>query len=438
MSNNFNTKLQKIIVITKQVWSFLYKLGANFWGWTLIIFGLGTFTIHFLGGLFIVIAGILTLPFIFNKIKTFIQNKYKFNFTKPMSITMIVIALIAGFNITTNSKEYADNRLQVANKSAQKLEESKQSETSKSNQDIEQKALEEKKKREDLENKIKIENQEKEKLISQAILVNQDITFDETITDNQSTDEVKKANTQIAQLGVNTKDKKLFNVLSVTDGDTIKISELGTLRLIGIDTPETKDPRKPVQCFGKEATEYAKNQLINKKVYLEFDPANRIDKYNRTLAYVYRDDGFDYNLEVVKNGFAFAYTKYSNPKMETFVNAQKEAREAKKGLWSENTCNGESKAISSSTTVKNEPIAVPVVTPTPASVVTPPPVINITPAPTPAPEPVKPIETNNGEVFIAGSCTELRKRGIGNFPKGSVNYTANRDRNNDGIACELQ
>jgi micrococcal nuclease len=62
--------------------------------------------------------------------------------------------------------------------------------------------------------------------------------------------------------------------------------------LIGIDILETKDPRKPVQCFGVEASNRAKELLSGKKVYLEFDTANRIDKYGRTLVYVYHQDGY--------------------------------------------------------------------------------------------------------------------------------------------------
>lgn len=102
----------------------------------------------------------------------------------------------------------------------------------------------------------------------------------------------KKSNLAITNLGATTKDQNLFDIISVVDGDTVKVSELGTLKLIGIDTPETKDPRKPVQCFGVEVSNKAKELLDGKKVYLEFDPANRIDKYGRTLAYLYREDGY--------------------------------------------------------------------------------------------------------------------------------------------------
>jgi len=87
----------------------------------------------------------------------------------------------------------------------------------------------------------------------------------------------------------------LVDVVSVVDGDTIKVSIDGkttTLRLIGIDTPETVDPRKLVQCFGLEASKKAKELLTGRKVRIEQDPTqDKIDKYGRLLAYVYRDDG---------------------------------------------------------------------------------------------------------------------------------------------------
>ena len=222
------------------------------------------------------------------------------------------------------------------------------------------KAIEQSKIEKEGQDKIKLEDEAKSRLVEDASRVNPDMDYGEAPTDNQQIEEAKSANTKIANFGFNTKGKKLFDVLAVVDGDTIKVSELGTLRLIGIDTPETKDPRKPVQCFGKEASQYAADNLKGKKVYLEFDPANRIDKYNRTLAYVYREDGYYYNLEAVKNGYAFAYTKYPNPRLEEFLVGQKEAREGAKGLWNSNTCNGQSKAAEVSKPAITIPIPVPI------------------------------------------------------------------------------
>ena len=71
----------------------------------------------------------------------------------------------------------------------------------------------------------------------------------------------------------------------VVDGDTIVVEGIGTLRLIGVDTPETVDPRRPVQAFWKEASEFTKAMALDKIVRLDFD-VTRTDCYGRTLAYV--------------------------------------------------------------------------------------------------------------------------------------------------------
>lgn len=119
----------------------------------------------------------------------------------------------------------------------------------------------------------------------------------------------------------------------VVDGDTIVLDGDEKVRLIGVDTPETKDPRKPVQYFGKEAYEFTKGLVEGKKVRLEYDQT-RIDKYGRTLAYVYLEDGTFLNAEIIRKGYGFAYTKYPFKYLDEFRQYEKEARENEKGLWS--------------------------------------------------------------------------------------------------------
>lgn len=137
-----------------------------------------------------------------------------------------------------------------------------------------------------------------------------------------------------------------YAVTDVVDGDTLKINMGGTietLRLIGIDTPETVDPRKPVQCFGREASNKAKELLIGTKVRLEKDPTQgELDKYGRTLAYVYREDGLFYNKYMIEQGYAHEYTYNTPYKYQAeFKTAQKSAQENLRGLWSPTTCNGD-------------------------------------------------------------------------------------------------
>ncbi len=128
-----------------------------------------------------------------------------------------------------------------------------------------------------------------------------------------------------------------YPVASVSDGDTIKVRIAGkaeTVRLIGIDTPETKDPRKPVQCFGKAASSEMQKLVAHKTVRLEADPTNaNRDKYQRLLRYVYLPDGTLVNAYMIQNGYAFAYVLFPFTKMEEFRGYEKQARDANRGLW---------------------------------------------------------------------------------------------------------
>lgn len=138
----------------------------------------------------------------------------------------------------------------------------------------------------------------------------------------------------------------VYHVTDVVDGDTIKIRKDGiieTLRLIGIDTPETVDPRKPVQCFGKEASSMAKQLLLEKNVRIESDSTQDTrDKYGRLLVYVFRDDGLFFNKHMIAEGYAYEYTYNVPYKYQAeFKSAQENARSSGKGLWSSDTCNGD-------------------------------------------------------------------------------------------------
>jgi len=137
-----------------------------------------------------------------------------------------------------------------------------------------------------------------------------------------------------------------YKVTAVVDGDTIKIDMSGTaetLRLIGIDTPETVDPRKPVQCFGKEASSKAKELLSGQRVRVEKDSTQgERDKYDRLLAYVWREDGLFYNEYMVKQGYAHEYTYDSPYKYQAQFKADETyARQNQLGLWAPDTCNGD-------------------------------------------------------------------------------------------------
>lgn len=128
-----------------------------------------------------------------------------------------------------------------------------------------------------------------------------------------------------------------YRVTEFVDGDTIKVDMNGkveTIRMIGVDTPETHDPRKAVQCYGQAAADYTKQLINNKPVRLEADPlgTNR-DRYSRLLRYVYTSDNKLVAAESIRNGYAFAYTSFPFAKADEFRSYEKEAREAGRGLW---------------------------------------------------------------------------------------------------------
>ncbi len=121
----------------------------------------------------------------------------------------------------------------------------------------------------------------------------------------------------------------------VVDGDTVVLDGGERVRLIGIDTPETVDPRRPVQWYGKEASDRARSLLAGRGVRVEYDVA-RADRYGRTLAYLYLEDGTQVNLVMIEDGYAFASRYPPNVRYaDSYSAAQRAAREAGKGLWAD-------------------------------------------------------------------------------------------------------
>jgi micrococcal nuclease len=146
------------------------------------------------------------------------------------------------------------------------------------------------------------------------------------------------------------------HVIRVVDGDTIVVEVTGRtegpgagaateggeerVRLIGIDTPESVKPGSPVECFGREASAAAKALLEGQDVQLVKDVEER-DAYDRLLRYVYIGREMA-NARLVANGYASAYTYPPNVRhADLFVDLERQARERALGLWSPDTCSGE-------------------------------------------------------------------------------------------------
>ncbi len=148
-----------------------------------------------------------------------------------------------------------------------------------------------------------------------------------------------------------------YPVVRVVDGDTIDVkigSKRTRVRLIGLDTPESVDPRRPVQCFAKQASDELKKILNGQSVRLETDPSqDRYDKYGRLLAYVFAPanvtpSGILINKYMIAEGFGHEYT-YDRPYkyQKEFKAAEIAARIGQKGLWAPTMCNGDTKKAAS-------------------------------------------------------------------------------------------
>lgn len=129
-----------------------------------------------------------------------------------------------------------------------------------------------------------------------------------------------------------------YKVTKILDGDTIQVKigkETYTVRMLGVDTPETVDPRKKPQCFGKEASDMTKKLLTKHSVIIRIDRTQNIfDKFGRILAYIEREDGMLINQFLLENGYAHEYTyskKYE--KQSEFKALEASAKNDKLGLW---------------------------------------------------------------------------------------------------------
>ncbi|MCB1217196.1 thermonuclease family protein [bacterium] len=131
-------------------------------------------------------------------------------------------------------------------------------------------------------------------------------------------------------------------VRRVVDGDTIRVELDGqseSVRVIGLDTPETVHPSKPVEYYGKEASARAGELLADQLVCLIPDQGEELqrDRYGRILAHVWREDGLCFAFEMIADGYAQDYPKYPfrEDYMELFAEAEAFARDNGLGLWGE-------------------------------------------------------------------------------------------------------
>lgn len=279
---------------------------------------------------------IFLLTFVFRLIKLLIKHKenpdeeinyqvsrYKseetFDIRKAIAISAAVFVIFTGISSYWN--KYKENN---------KLKEQQEIEERAKRKEIEEAKKEEEKRKKEIE-----EQEEAKKEDSQEI---------------QQTETKVENSDIIINPGV-----VWGTVMSVTDGDTITVGLNGQnypLRFIGVDTPETKHPSKPVEFMGKEASDFTTNELNGKKIWLEKD-VSELDKYNRLLRYVWLVDPSDItnptyedvrdktiNGILVREGYAKAVTYPPDVKYQEYFNKiQQEAEQNKKGLWQDKTEN---------------------------------------------------------------------------------------------------
>jgi micrococcal nuclease len=121
-------------------------------------------------------------------------------------------------------------------------------------------------------------------------------------------------------------------VRQVIDGDTITVSGVGVVRLLGVDAPEKTGGYRQSEPYGDAATAFMKRLVEGQVVTLEYD-GPRKDQYNRTLAYVVLPGGRLANLEIIRAGFAETYRRFEYKRKPDFFAAEREAKEAKRGMW---------------------------------------------------------------------------------------------------------
>ncbi|CDR26341.1 thermonuclease family protein [Staphylococcus schweitzeri] len=165
--------------------------------------------------------------------------------------------------------------------------------------------------------------------------------FNQTAGASQLTDEDGNSNaTEYSKSATTKLHKEPATLIKAIDGDTVKLMYKGkpmTFRLLLIDTPETKHPKKGVEKYGPEASAFTKKMVENaKKIEVEFDKGQKTDKYGRGLAYIYAD-GKMVNQALVRQGLAkVAYVyKPNNTHEQLLRKSEAQAKKEHLNIWSE-------------------------------------------------------------------------------------------------------
>jgi micrococcal nuclease len=121
-------------------------------------------------------------------------------------------------------------------------------------------------------------------------------------------------------------------VRQVIDGDTITVSGVGVVRLLGVDAPEKTGGYRAAERFGDASTTFLKKLVEGRVVRLEYDGARK-DQYKRTLAYVFLEDGTLANEAIIRAGWAEVYRRFDIVRKPQLMAAERDARSARRGMW---------------------------------------------------------------------------------------------------------
>jgi len=231
-------------------------------------------------------------------------------------------------------------------------------------------------------------------------------------------------------------------ISSVVDGDTVKLSDGNKVRILGIDTPETVDPRKTVQCFGKEASEKMRSLVDGETVTLVVDSSQGDkDRYGRLLRYIYLDN-VDVGAKMIEEGYAYSYTKYPVAKTSYYSELESNARENKLGLWADDTCSGLTEfpvqetapsVINTNINTNTSANLNTVPTPTPEPEVTPEP----EPTPVPTPTPTTDCDCDSNTYNCSDFSTHAEAQALHDCCMQKVGSDIHGlDGDDDGSACE--
>lgn len=249
------------------------------------------------------------------------------------------------------------------------------------------------------------------------------------VSANASTTSQASTTTMISTTTTMRPTRRSASVIAVVEGDTVSVTIDGhteVVRIIGMDSPETRIPGIPVQCYGPEATSRAVELLpAGQNVTVEVDTSQEErDGEHRMLAYLWLHDGRLFSEVMLGEGFAHEHAGQPYAHHAAHIAARDAARSAGRGLWNPATCGGDTSGPATTTTTAPPPTTPPATVP---------------PSTSPPPTAARPAPTTTSPSARGSSyanCTEARAAGAAPLYRGEPGYAPKLDRDGDGIACE--